>query len=90
MTRTGGSCASITRACIGDVCVRSSVVKPPPASRFASSQNVSNISRAGWSFGMFSISKLYRSHSTSGPSTTWNPIPWKMPHISRITSVDGW
>jgi hypothetical protein len=53
------------RTCTGEVCVRS---------RFLSdSQNVSWLSRAGWSPGMFSASKLKYSDSTSGPSCHWKP-----------------
>ena len=42
------------RTCTGDVCVRIRCLPSP----FSVSQNVSWLSRAGWSAGMFSASKL--------------------------------
>jgi len=48
--RRGGPSFSMPRTCTGEVCVRR---RFPP-----SSQNVSCISRAGWSAGMLSASKL--------------------------------
>ncbi len=47
------------------------------------------MSRAGWPLGMLSFSKLYVSHSTSGPSTTLNPMDAKELQMSRTMRVVG-
>src|SRR5437870_1950698 len=50
-TRTGGRICSMTRICIGEVCVRSKIWP-------GTTQKVSCISRAGWSVGIFRAWKL--------------------------------
>ena len=47
------------------------------------------MSRAGWSAGVLRASKLFHSVSTQGPVRTSKPSPWKIPSISRRTSVSG-
>src|SRR6267143_1544796 len=47
------------------------------------------MSRAGWSRGMLSASKLYASVSISGPSATEKPSPVKIRTISSCTRVSG-
>ena len=66
--RIGGFCASIVRIWTGDVCVRRSSRSRPSPPPFT--KNVSTASRAGWSGGKLSDSKLYQSVSTPGPSAT--------------------
>ena len=80
--RIGGLRVSIARTCTGEVWVRS---RWP-----SSSQNVSCVSRAGWSVGMLSASKLWRSSSTQGPSRTSKPIERKRSSSSRRICVTGW
>ena len=66
-TYSGSGRVSIARTCTGDVWVRSTTpdccAPSGPATKI-----VSCISRAGWSGGKLSASKLYHSASTSGPS----------------------
>ncbi len=64
MRRSGAPWRRISRICTGDVCVRSS--RGETALR--STKSVSCESRAGWSGGKFSASKLWKSFSISGPS----------------------
>ena len=71
MTFSGGSKPCLTRrcsvrTCTGEVCVRSRLP--------SLSQKVSWLSRAGWSPGMFSASKLKYSDSISGPSSQRKPM----------------
>ena len=79
--RIGGGPASIVRICTGDVCERR--MRPP------STKNVSCMSRAGWSGGVLSASKLFHSVSIHGPVRTSKPRPRKISSISRRTSVSG-
>ncbi len=72
----------MVRICTGEVCVRS---RRPPARK-----KVSWLSRAGWSGGKLSASKLCQSSSASGPSATEYPMRRKISSISRRTSVTGW
>ena len=65
-TYSGSGLVSMARICTGEVCVRST--RPDRAPSGPATKNVSCISRAGWSGGKFSASKLYHSASTSGPS----------------------
>ena len=89
ITLTGGCVVSMILACMGDVWVLSSMGRLPSSSTW-STHSVSHMSRAGWSLGMLSMSKLYRSHSTSGPSSTPNPMDAKTSVISRMVWVTGW
>ena len=52
--------------------------------------SVSCMSRAGCSAGMFSASKQCHSSSTSGPSTTANPMRVKISSRRSRTIVSGW
>src|SRR3989344_303222 len=52
-------------------------------------KNVSCMSRAGWSFGTFSASKLYHSLSTSGPSARVKPMSKNIRLDSRISDEIG-
>ena len=52
--------------------------------------SVSCMSRAGCSAGMFSASKQCHSSSTSGPSTTANPMRVKISSRRSRTVVSGW
>ena len=81
MIRTGGGPAIIVRICTGEVCERR--MRPP------STKKVSCMSRAGWSGGVLSASKLCHSVSIQGPVRTSKPMPWKICSISRRTSVSG-
>ena len=75
-TYSGNGRDSMERICTGEVCVRSTTPDrpeppvPSPASLGPATNSVSWDSRAGWSGGKFSASKLYHSASTSGPSAT--------------------
>ena len=55
----------------------------------SSIQNVSHMSRAGWSSGMRRRVKLYSSSSTSGPSTVSKPIRVNAPRISCSVCATG-
>ncbi len=66
-TYSGSGRVSMARICTGEVCVRST--RPESAVPSGAATNiVSYCSRAGWSGGKFSASKLFHSASISGPS----------------------
>ena len=69
-TYSGSGRVSMARICTGEVCVRSTTPGRGRAPSGPATNIVSCISRAGWSGGKFSASKLYHSASTSGPSAT--------------------
>ena len=48
------------------------------------------MSLAGWLSGVFKAVKLLYSFSTSGPSSTLNPISEKIDEISSIVCETGW
>ena len=81
MIFTGGGPASMVRICTGEVCERR--MRPP------STKKVSCMSRAGWSGGVLSASKLFHSVSISGPVRTSKPMPRKISSISMRTRVSG-
>ena len=63
--------------------------RPPSA---GSTKKVSCIWRAGWSLPRLSASKFIHSDSTSGPSTTSQPIPTKAsiePFLGQLQRVPG-
>ena len=66
-TYSGSGRVSMARIWTGEVCVRSTMPEDADPSG-AATNRVSCISRAGWSGGKLSASKLYHSASTSGPS----------------------
>ena len=66
-----GRRVSMDLICTGEVWVRNTMPDLAPLCPACPAMKiVSCISRAGWSGGMFSASKLYHSASTSGPSAT--------------------
>ena len=71
----------MVRICTGEVCERR--IRPP------STKKVSCMSRAGWSGGVLSASKLFHSVSIHGPVRTSKPRPRKIVSISRRTRVSG-
>ena len=86
-TYTGSGRVSRARICTGEVCVRSTTPEWPPSG--PATKIVSCISRAGWSGGKFSASKLYHSASTSGPSAISYPMPTNTSASRSPTVVTG-